>query len=132
MPKAYSLQWIDHNVPARVGPGANFAAHVRVKNSGDWTWPDPGTANPPKPEGGLAVRLAYTWTTANGDALLESSARGDMSAPTLPGTTGLFVIAISAPQEPGSYQIHFDLVEELVTFFSKNGPNKLVVPVVVE
>jgi hypothetical protein len=131
MAKSYRVRWAYHDVPASVAPGANFTAHVHAQNLCDWTWPDPKTANPPRPEGGLAVRLAYTWTTADGKALLESSARGDIARPVSPDALGEFSIAISSPRELGSYQIHFDLVEELVTFFSKNGTEKLVVPVVV-
>jgi hypothetical protein len=36
------------------------------------------------------------------------------------------------PKEPGSYRLEIDVVEELVTFFSAKGTQKLTLPVTVQ
>lgn len=52
--------------------------------------------------------------------------------PVPPGETANFTIVVTPPTEPGKYQLQFDLVHELVAFFSSKGAEKLTVPVTVE
>src|SRR5437588_337232 len=62
----YSLQWVSNDIPATMGAGKSVAAHVSVKNTGDWEWPDPFAANPSAPNGTYAVRLSYGWVGSDG------------------------------------------------------------------
>jgi hypothetical protein len=131
MHNSYSLQWVSNDVPAKMAPGAAVPIKVSVKNTGDWPWPDPFTANPSHPDGTYAVRLTYGWATADGKVLPDPT-RGEIAAPVPPDQTANFSLTITAPKQPGSYQLKIDLVEELVTFFSAKGTEKLVVPVTVQ
>ena len=128
----YSLQWVTNDVPANISPGASVPVHINVKNTGDWAWPDPVTANPSHPNGSYAVRLAHNWANEDGNLPLPDAVRGDIAAPVPPGQIANFTIQVTAPQQPGRYQLRIDLVEELVTFFSAKGTEKLIVPVTVQ
>jgi hypothetical protein len=128
----YSLQWVSNDVPASLPAGKPASVKVSVKNTGDWPWNDPFTANPSKPDGTYAVRLTYSWVGADGKALPPDAARGELKAPVPPGGTADYVIKVAVPKDPGNYKLQFDLVEELVFFFSAKGPEKLTVPVIVQ
>jgi hypothetical protein len=127
----YSLLWVDNNIPPTMSAGSSTQAHVRVKNTGDWTWPDAKTANPPKPDGSYAVRLTYRWASAEGALLPENQTRGELPANIPPGEMADFAIKIDAPKAAGQYQLQVDVVEELITFFSAKGMKKLIVPITV-
>ncbi|HMG05171.1 MAG TPA: hypothetical protein VK581_06895 [Chthoniobacterales bacterium] len=129
---AHELQWITNDIPASMAAGKVTPVHVSVKNTGDWPWPDPFAANPSKPDGTYAVRLAYRWADSNGKVLPEDGTRAELKAPVPAGQTANFTLRVLAPKDPGAYQLQVDLVEELVTFFSTKGTEKLTVPVTVQ
>lgn len=129
---AYGLQWTTNDIPAGMPAGKVTPVHVSVKNTGDWPWPDPFAANPSKPNGTYAVRLSYRWADSNGKVLPEDGTRADLNAPVPAGQTANFTMQVLPPKDPGAYQLQVDLVEELVTFFSTKGTEKLTVQVTVE
>lgn len=128
---AYALQWVEQDVPATLQRGTVVPVQVKVKNTGDWTWPDPSTAQPGSASGAHAVRLGYSWARP-GEKPAYDSRRADLAAPVGPGETASFTIQVGAPGEPGDYQLQLDLVEELVIWFRAKGADTLIVPVQVE
>lgn len=128
----YAVAWVDHDAPAALAPGESIEIKVSVRNLGDWIWPNPLMANPSNPSGGYSVRLTYRWIDEAGAALPQGPARAELRKPVAPGDTARFAMLVTSPQEPGSYQLQFDLVEELVVFFSTRGADKLLVPVTVQ
>lgn len=128
----YALQWVSHDVPATMSVGTPVTATVNVKNTGDWVWNHPAAANPSKPDGSYAVRLSYSWVGADGQPLPAAPVRGELAAPVPPGETANIKVKIDPPTVAGNYQLQFDLVEELVSFFSAKGNEKLTVPVMVQ
>ena len=129
---SYSLQWVSNDIPKTMPAGKSVPVKVSVKNTGDWPWNDPFTANPPHPDGTYAVRLSYGWVGPDGKFLPENAVRGELTAPVPPGGTANFTLQVAAPKTPGNYQLQIDLVEELVFFFSAKGNEKLTVPVTVQ
>jgi hypothetical protein len=112
-----------------MSPGVVLPVTVTVKNTGDWLWPDKRMASPEKLDGTYAVRLSYRWADSEGQLLAENTERGDLTSSIEPGAVAHFIIKITPPTKPGKYQLQFDIVEELVTFFSAKGMTKLNVPV---
>ena len=129
---SYALEWVSNDIPKTMPAGKPASIKVMVKNTGDWPWNDPFTANPSHPDGTYAVRLTYNWVSADGRPLPANAVRRELSSPVPPGGTANFAIGVAAPKEPGSYQLQLDLVEELVFFFSARGNEKLTVPVTVQ
>lgn len=127
-----TLQWVENNVPPSMALGAAVSVHVKVKNTGDWPWPNNAAANPSKPDGTYAVRLGYRWAKADRTLLPENSFRGNLGASVPPGETASFTLEVTAPKQPGQYQLEIDLVLETVTWFSTKGNEKLIVPVTVQ
>ena len=128
---AYALEWLSNDVPNTISRGAPTTVRVAVRNTGDWPWPDPFTANPSLPNGTYAVRLSYRWMK-EGRALPQDSQRAELTRPVPPGETANFTIQVTPPSEPGHYDLQLDLVEELVAFFATKGADKLVIPVTVQ
>lgn len=128
---SYSVQWVSNNAPNKMARGATVPVQVVVRNTGDWPWPDPKTANPGDASGGYAVRLGYAWKKENGGKSEHAPPRADLGAPVPPGSSATFTIDVTAPKEPGGYDLELDLVEELVTWFNAKGAPKLRIPVTV-
>lgn len=128
----YAVQWVSNDIPGTMVAGTTTTVNVRAKNTGDWTWLDAAAANPAKPDGTYAVRLTYRWVNSENKPLPENSGRGEIAASVPAGETADFTIQVEAPKQPGSYTLQMDLVEEIVTFFSAKGAQKLVVPVTIQ
>jgi hypothetical protein len=131
-PTNYAVQWVSNNAPSTMTGGASVPVTVTVKNSGDWPWPDPKTANPADPNGAYSVRLGYDWKKSDSPTAEQAAPRADLNATVPPGGSATFTINVTAPPKAGSYVLEFDLVEELVTWFSAKGTSKLAVPVTVK
>ena len=128
----YSLEWISKDIPATMSAGKAALVRVSVKNTGDWPWLNAAAANPSKPDGSYAVRLSYRWASTDGKLLPQGSDRGELTATIPPGDTANFTMEVVPPNESGDYRLEVDLVEELVTFFSAKGTQKLTAPVTVQ
>ncbi|MEO6326408.1 MAG: hypothetical protein ABIT01_16280 [Thermoanaerobaculia bacterium] len=128
----YLLLWESNDSPSSMRHDSEALVHVSAKNSGDWPWPNPAAASPTNPTGMYAVRLAYRWLREDGSLAGEYPTRADLPVSVPPGGTATFTIKVIAPPSPGKYQLQFDLVEELVTWFEGKGNPKLLVPVTVE
>jgi len=128
----YAAEWLNSDVPQTMIAGTQTTIYVNARNVGDWVWPNPPAANPSRRDGRYAVRLCYQWATADGQLFPRNSTRGDLKLSVAPGEVAEFAIDVEVPENRGSYELHLDLVEELVTFFSAKRSEKLIVPVSVQ
>jgi hypothetical protein len=126
------MEWVRHDIPQTMSAGGYVTIHVSAKNTGDWIWLNPPHANPSLPDGRYAVRLCYRWATSDSQLLPQESGRGDLQMPVGPGQVANFTMDVKAPEDADRYELQIDLVEELVTFFSTRGAEKLKVPVIVQ
>src|SRR5688500_157783 len=97
MHATYSLQCVTHDIPQTMTPGVATPVRVSVKNTGDWPWPDPMTANPSRPDGSKAVRLSYRWVGPDGKLLPQDAVRGELTKPVPPGETANLTIQVVPP-----------------------------------
>lgn len=124
----YSVEWVRNDIPPTMSAGVPATIHVTAKNTGDWAWPDPATANPSNPNGTYAVCLTYRWA----ESKAGESTRGQLTASVAPGETTDFTITITPLKEPGLHYIHLNLIVELGVSFSDKGVADLIVPVTVQ
>ncbi|MGZ7039754.1 MAG: hypothetical protein ACXVJO_16375, partial [Thermoanaerobaculia bacterium] len=125
-------EWLTNNAPSTMSRGATVPVMGSVKNTTDWPWPDPKTAHPADASGAYAGRLGDDWPRKGGRTPQAAPERGDLASTLAPGATATFTIDVTAPKDPGSYDLEFNLVEELVTWFDAKGAAKLKVPVTVK
>lgn len=130
-PSALKIEWREPVLPARIAPGATFPLVVEIKNVGDAEWPAANSA-PAYQSGKYAVRLSHRWCGARGVDCPTFSVRHDLPKSLPPGGSLAVGMVVTAPSEPGSYELQFDAVEELVTWFSSSGAARLVIPVRVQ
>jgi len=123
---AFKVQWEQCTVAGPMAPGSTTKVDVRVKNVGDAEWPDREKGDPILKQGAFAVRLSYRWLTEDGGGSISiyGPIRGDLSKPVQPGETATIPIEVTAPSQPGRYQLQFDLVQEFVSWFEGRGAEK--------
>jgi hypothetical protein len=131
----FKVEWVGSPaVPATVPPGKAFPLTVTVKNTSDQVWLDPKSSDA-APSAAGAVRLGYRWLKA-GETGKPNPAygdtRGDLAAPLPPGQSASLTVQVTAPSQPGKYQLQLDLVQELVSWFDTKGAARLMVPVQVK
>jgi hypothetical protein len=127
---AYRVRWDSHTVPAAMARGTSVDARITFTNLGNAVWPDALAGDPKLRNGTRAVRLAYGWTLAS-DPAGRPNRRAELPRPVHPGETMTLLIALEPPDQPGEYRLTFELLQELVSWFSTKGAAPLVVPVTV-
>ncbi len=125
---AFRVEWGDLGALPSMAAGKTILVTVTVRNSSDQVWPDAKAADP-SGSGAGAVRLSYRWMTASGRRVTEYKERVDLPKALSPGESAALSVPVVAPATPGDYQLQFDLVQELVTWFENKQAAKLVVPV---
>jgi len=55
-----------------------------------------------------------------------------MWEPLAPGASTALAVQVTAPAQPGDYQLQLDLCQELVSWFEAKGAVQLLAPVKVE
>lgn len=125
---AFKVEWGKVELPPALPAGATVPVQVRFRNLGDQPWPDKANADPTA-SGANAVRLAYRLLPAGPAAGEGYLTRSDLAQPLLPGQEVTVTLDLKLPDQPGDYQVQFDLVQELVAWFEGMGAAKLVVPI---
>ncbi len=102
-------------LPFWARPGRPLRIRTRVHNLSDR--PLPAQAS----YGRRLVRLGAQLCTADGQLIERDYARAWLPAAIAPGTDAEVQIELTAPVEPGRYQLKFDLVSEGVDWFEACG-----------
>lgn len=122
---AYAVEYVSHNTPTRMVAGQINAVQMTLKNTSFRSWSEAG-ANP--------VRVGYHWYTAEGTevaASLWEDKRTNLPHDLLPGQSVTLNCELAAPRTPGSYEVRWDMVEEMRTWFGWQGVPTLNVQVTV-
>jgi hypothetical protein len=90
--------------------GVIAKVEVAVRNLGSERWPPAHTAAP-------LIRLAYRWLSAAGECVVPEGLRTPFEETVAPGEESVVMLAVQAPEEPGSYVLEVDVVHELVAWF---------------
>ncbi len=99
----------------RLKPGQSMTLTLKLKNRGDRPWPRQASY------GRRLVRLGAQLYSAAGELLERDFQRAWLSA-DVPGRGRTRVeIELTAPAEPGSYRLKFDLVSEGIDWFEACG-----------
>jgi hypothetical protein len=122
---AYAVEYLDHNTPAIMVAGQTNAVRLTLRNTSYRTW----AADGPNP-----VRLGYRWYTASGEevpASLWADQRTSLPYSLPPDQTVTLNASLGGPRAPSLYQLRWDLVEEMRTWFAWQGAPTLNVAVTV-
>jgi len=112
-PPKYRVTWLEYSVPETIPPDAVTTASFKLRNEGSKVWPAEG----PNP-----VHLAYHWFTPSGQlAGCWDTFRAILPDDVPPGSEVSLVSVLKSPASPGQYVLRWDLVEEGVAWFSKEG-----------
>ena len=112
---AYSVEYLAHNTPTVAVAGETKAVQVTVRNTGSRTWVA-GGQNP--------FHLGYHWYTAEGQevsASLWADNRTELPRNLAYGDSATLTCNLSIPRVAGNYEVRWDMVEELRTWFAWQG-----------
>lgn len=102
-------------MPTRMRAGTSVKRDVLVMNDGTEIWPANG-----KPDGKMVVNLAYVWLDEDGKVAAEGN-RYSFRENLQPGDLAKISIAITAPAQPGKYQLVITPVQEGVRWFYRDS-----------
>ena len=122
---AYGVDYVSHNTPTSALIGQTNGVQVTIRNGSYRTW-SAGGANP--------VRLGYHWYTTEGQEVapgLWDDNRAPLPHDLQPGQSVTLNPNLSIPRTPGTYELRWDIVEEMVTWFAWQGVPTLNVQVTV-
>ncbi len=95
---------------------------VTMTNQGDFIW---------RSEGATPVYLAARWVHPESGLEFRQRPRWDLEEPVAPGETATMNVLIQAPEEDGAYRLHWDMVQEQVTWFGAKTGRESVTQVTV-
>lgn len=123
--KAPPLEWgaefIAHNTPAHLTLGQTVDVALRIANTGKRTW---------QTDGEHPVHIAYQWFNASGTQMFDvQEFRTALPQTVKPEDEVDFTASLAAPNHPGVYQLHWDLIAEGISWFADGGNSALVLPI---
>jgi glycosyltransferase involved in cell wall biosynthesis len=110
----YAVQYRSYIMPPELKAAQKYEVPVLIRNAGRATW-----TSAHKDEHG--VNLCYHWLTPEGDMLIREGIRTLLPTHLQSGHSAKVSMALQAPDEPGSYILELDLVQEGVTWFRDVG-----------
>lgn len=120
-PLEWGAQFISHNTPAYLTTGQTVEVALRIANSGKRAW---------QADGAHPVHIAYQWFNANGAQQFSvQELRTALPQDVSPEQEIDFAATLAAPNAPGAYQLHWDLIAEGISWFADGGNPALVLPV---
>jgi hypothetical protein len=128
---AMRVRWSAVNLPTQINAGLQTPVTLTLTNLGNKTWPDPKMADPNQISGAYAVRVSYSFVTPGGigDPPPRQGPRADLLKPVAPGESETLTVVVHAPNQPGEYNLSFELLQECVVWFADVGAETLTVPV---
>jgi hypothetical protein len=100
-------------LPSVISPGANTRVDLDIRNTGARPWPASGEQQ---------VALSYHWLEpGSGKTIVFDGERTPLPGDLPTGSGTRLRASIQAPDRPGRYELHLDLVHEGVTWFSEQG-----------
>lgn len=128
-PLEWGAEFLAHNTPPYLTVGQSVDVALRIANVGKHTWHTAGEH---------PVHAAYQWINANGAQVFDvQEFRTALPQAVRPGEEVDFAAALAAPNTPGLYQLHWDLIAEGISWFSdvalveKANSPALILPVCV-
>jgi hypothetical protein len=93
--------------PATMGAKLTVSVPVRIENMSNFDW-------------GSNINLSYHWYDAAGNAVVWDGLRTSLAG-TARAQIAAINAQIAAPDQPGTYKLRYDIVQEGVTWFSGQG-----------
>ena len=121
---AYSARLVAIEPPTTLRPGESATARVAVTNESSRTWPHDIPA-------GRHISAANHWLRPDGSVAIADDGRSLLVQTLAAGESCNVVVTIHAPNEPGSYVLEIDLVQERVCWFAERGSRTVRVPIVI-
>lgn len=122
----YRVKYLSSDMPRRLAADTTVTVSITLQNEGRFRWVRGGD-NP--------FRLGYQWYDAD-NKMVRLPSKRDFRTPLPraipPGGTVQLQAKLHTPAQPGDYLLRWDMVHELVTWFSSQGDPGLVIPVAVK
>jgi len=113
-----AVRWLAYELePARSGVTGH--ARLALENAGSAPW---------RSRGRDGLQVSYHWLDPLGNAIVWDGVRTAFPDVVTPGEQTEIVVPVTAPRQPGSYRLAFDLVEEYHFWLEELGSMPLNVP----
>jgi 2-polyprenyl-3-methyl-5-hydroxy-6-metoxy-1,4-benzoquinol methylase len=104
---------IENDVPQIVAPGAGVVLRISVTNKSGHAWRQSEVGS---------IRLGNHWLSGSGRVMLiQDDGRAVLPENLESGETCSVTITITAPPEPGEFQLECDVVHEGISWFADRG-----------
>jgi hypothetical protein len=119
----YRVNYVSHDTPGSMRAGQTLGVNLTLQNIGSFDWVNSG-AQP--------FRLGFQWYDSNGQYVqfpANLDFRTSLPRPVPTNETVELEARLRTPNAPGNYLLRWDMVHEMVTWFSSQGDAGLVLPI---
>ena len=103
-----------------LAPGQIAPVRLKVRNDSPVPWP-----------ASAQVRVGDHWRARDGRLVVFDDARASIATALDPDGECEVQLNVVAPAQPGDFELEFDLLQELISWFSDRGSSTLKVPIMV-
>ncbi len=117
----YRTRFVHHNTPASLPPAQTLTVSLTIQNVGSFTWVNSGS-NP--------FRLGFQWYNSAGQMVQFPSQldfRTSLPTDVQPGDSVAVLAQLRTPNTPGDYHLRWDMIHEMITWFTTQGDQGLLV-----
>lgn len=117
----YRTLFVHHNTPTSLPPAQTVTVSLTIRNAGSYTWVK-GGSNP--------FRLGFQWYTSAGQMVqfpTELDFRAPLPNDVRPGDSVALLAQLRTPSTPGTYHLRWDMIHEMITWFTTQGDKGLLV-----
>jgi len=107
--------------PAKLRSGQKETIRVKIKNASEVMWWSRGAPTNTRPDNKFYIAAGDRWLKSDGSLLTNMDGRYGIGKDLKPGEETEIPLLITAPTDPGEYNLEVDLVQEQVTWFSEKG-----------
>lgn len=111
---------VENHLPPVVTTGSEVVLSVAITNTSNHVWSQ-SECGP--------IRLGNHWLGRSGQMLIQDDGRTALPEHLGPGQACRVTLGITAPQEPGEYQLECDIVHEGISWFADKGSQTWRAPV---
>src|SRR5678815_3556251 len=107
--------------PTKLRTGERSTVEVHLKNFSDVIWYARGGEINSFPDNRFYLAVGDRWLQSDGKLLTNMDGRYGLDRDLKPGEETTLPLQVTAPGNPGEYQLEVDLVQEQVSWFSDKG-----------
>ena len=118
---AYKAELAFIDPPAKLRVGQPTIVQIKIKNNSSVLWWARGGKTNNRNDNKFYIAAGDRWLKSDGSLLTDMDGRIGIGKDLNPGEETVVSLSVTAPKDPGDYELEIDVLQETVTWFRDKG-----------